>query len=163
MAGLDAFLLFFTHAVWLARLEANGYIDTTFNPALIALPEGFGLAIQPDGKILFGDSSFKGVARFYPDGTLDTVMQATFSDKVFSLALDANGRIYISAQTLVFQFSGQFRVNVPAATAPIVLERAPGLIGGWLSVKTLPADTAGDYADYGFPASGNAIYRVRPQ
>lgn len=64
-----------------ARLRANGLLDTTFGPAgkrRIRFggerETAFGGALQPDGKIvLVGDSDFRvAVARLNPNGTPDT-------------------------------------------------------------------------------------------
>ena len=64
-----------------ARLRANGNLDTTFGTRgkrVISFggdDEGaFGAALQPDGKIvLVGDSDFRvAVARLNPNGSLDT-------------------------------------------------------------------------------------------
>jgi uncharacterized delta-60 repeat protein len=51
-----------TNTYGLARLNANGSLDTTFNPAV----GGYPIALQPDGKVLVG-----GYARLNADGSLD--------------------------------------------------------------------------------------------
>ncbi len=91
----------------IARLNANGSLDTGFNPG-----SGFvggvvnGLALQPDGKILvcgmftaFNGSSRKGLARLNADGTLDTSLDPGTGVNQFtgisSLALQPDGKIMI--------------------------------------------------------------------
>ena len=63
----------------IARINADGSLDETFDPAF-ALNAGIGaLALQPDGKILIGGNSFtslsgakrRGIARLNADGTFD--------------------------------------------------------------------------------------------
>ena len=62
----------------LARLNADGSLDTPFNPLLpsLGLEYGFGaMALQSDGKILVGgefDPPDQGLLRFNPDGSRDT-------------------------------------------------------------------------------------------
>lgn len=62
----------------IARINANGSLDTTFNPGDGPNDRVFAVALQADGKILVGGnfSQFngqtrRGIARLYPDGTLD--------------------------------------------------------------------------------------------
>ena len=62
----------------LARLNADGSVDTTFN-AMIGGSFVSNIVLRPDGKIIIagGISSVGGVARpglaqLHPDGTLDT-------------------------------------------------------------------------------------------
>ena len=144
----------------LARLNADGSLDSSFEPAGVV--SGWGVAAQPDGRILV--TSGEGVIRMFPDGRPDiTFGGGLVTDTVVGFALDSTGRIYFSSGSELFQYSGQFRVNVPGATVPLVLERSSSLGGSWTSVKTLPASADGDYPDYGFPGTGNVFYRVRPQ
>jgi len=86
-------------AVRLARLNADGSLDTTFNTGLG--PDGSvrAIALQKDGKIVIGGlfTHYNGVERAYlarlnPDGSLDT----TFMNGVSG----ANGAVYgLSIQT----------------------------------------------------------------
>ena len=63
----------------IARLNANGTLDTTFNPRASVNRVPATLAIQSDGKIIIGGSftsyngiARNGIARLNTDGTLDT-------------------------------------------------------------------------------------------
>src|SRR6185436_3562383 len=75
----------------IVRLNTNGTLDATFyantNP-------GYGsavhcLALQPDGRILVG--GYNGVARVYPDGSLDTNFVASVQGDVHTMILQADG------------------------------------------------------------------------
>jgi uncharacterized delta-60 repeat protein len=101
----------------IARFEINGTLDTSFGtggkviqPIGSSHDYGQSLAIQPDGKILLGGSCYNGsnidfcIARFNPDGTLDTsfgssgkVIQPIDSslDYGYSLAIQPNGKILL--------------------------------------------------------------------
>jgi uncharacterized delta-60 repeat protein len=91
----------------IARLNASGSVDTSFNP-------GFGIEggtnqivksikFQPDGKIIIGGDFTnyngtlrRGIARINTDGSLDASFNAGFSASAFqiaSLAIQANGKI----------------------------------------------------------------------
>ena len=88
----------------IARLHANGTLDTGFDPSV-----GFDsyvkcLALQPDGKILVGGyfSHYAGVARggiarLNSDASLDTSFHpgATFQYSVKCLALQPDGKILL--------------------------------------------------------------------
>lgn len=88
----------------LARLNADGSLDTTFNVGKGADDEVDIVAIQPDGKILIGGmfTSYNGVprnhlARLNKDGSLD----ATFNigegadDVITAIAVQRDGKVII--------------------------------------------------------------------
>jgi uncharacterized delta-60 repeat protein len=61
------------------------------------------LALQPDGKILSGGSftnvdgqAFRRLARFYPDGTLDTTFNPGPNGTVFALTVQPNNKILLA-------------------------------------------------------------------
>ncbi len=89
----------------LARLNGDGSLDTTFTPGLYHSCLVGSIAVQPDGKILFGGDFNSvngvlrhGIARLNPDGTLDafnpTIMPDT-SDRSVKLFLQPDGRILV--------------------------------------------------------------------
>ena len=87
--------------VRLARLDANGLLDPTFDPGVGPNSTVLGIEEQPDGKLLIvGSFSLyrnvpcPGVARLLPDGSLDTTFQPTIVQTVppvFALALQPDG------------------------------------------------------------------------
>ena len=90
----------------LARLNANGSVDSTFNPG--TGPNGWveTVAVEPGGKILVGGgfTSFNGVARrglarLNSDGSLDTGFEPnlTFLDsvRITAIAVQQDGQILI--------------------------------------------------------------------
>ena len=98
---------------YLARLNADGSLDTNFNAGTALDAPALGLAIQPfDGKIIavgvFGQSlppspfpitnlavrSF--AARFQTNGTLDTGFAPSIDNSVLAVALQPNGQIIIA-------------------------------------------------------------------
>lgn len=87
---------------YIARLNPNGSLDTTFNPA----PDLFvlAMALQPDGKVIVGGAftSISGtprnyVARLNADGSLDYTFDPVAGPDwyVFALTLQSDGKVVI--------------------------------------------------------------------
>lgn len=89
----------------IARLNADGTLDNTFDPGLGADFEIWSAVLQPDGRILIGGRFFmyngidiRGVARLNSDGSLDTFFNpgtGTNNGGVLTLVLQQDGRIII--------------------------------------------------------------------
>ena len=86
---------------YLARLEADGSLDVSFDPNLSA-DRAISLALQTDGKILMGGyfTSVGGVQRNYiarlnEDGTVDLSFDPNMENWVNSIALQPDGDIII--------------------------------------------------------------------
>jgi uncharacterized delta-60 repeat protein len=87
---------------YIARLNLDGSLDTTFNPG--GGPNGalVGLALQPDGKVLIGGfftlvagTPRSHIARLNPNGSLDLTFDPGngTSNNVAPIALQADGKI----------------------------------------------------------------------
>ncbi|GDY18897.1 hypothetical protein LBMAG56_02420 [Verrucomicrobiota bacterium] len=102
-----------TNRNYLARLNANGSLDTNFNPGTVLDAAALGVTIQPfDGRIIavgvFGQSlppspfpitnlavrSF--VARFETNGALDTGFAPSIDGSVLTAVLQPNGQIIVA-------------------------------------------------------------------
>jgi uncharacterized delta-60 repeat protein len=86
----------------IARVHANGALDTTFNPSAQAFSYVNSIALQSDGKILLGGSftSVSGttrnrIARVHENGALDTTFDPSASSVVRSIALQSDGKILL--------------------------------------------------------------------
>jgi uncharacterized delta-60 repeat protein len=88
----------------IARLNADGSLDTTFNPGTSTSSPIYDLAIQSDGKIVIGGffTSYNGttrnrLARINSDGSLDTSFDpgTGASSSVSALAIQSDGKIVI--------------------------------------------------------------------
>ena len=98
------------NALFVARIKNDGsrsldYANTGDFPAVGPNNSISGMAVQPDGKLLLGGNftqfnsvtTAKGLVRVNPDATLDTSFTSPANSIVAaSLAVDANGRIYVS-------------------------------------------------------------------
>ena len=86
-----------------ARLNSDGTLDNTFDAGDLAHYSGrvYAVAVQPDGKILFGSTllvqttTFQGIARVNPDGSRDSTFKATGAQSVHDMALQPDGRVVI--------------------------------------------------------------------
>lgn len=86
----------------LARLNADGSLDTAFNPVITTTSLLRCVAVLPDGRILVGGEfgSVNGVtrtnlARLNADGSLDTSFNANVNNTVVCVAVQPDGRIVI--------------------------------------------------------------------
>jgi len=95
----------------IARLNANGSLDTTFQNGMSgADDEVLSIAVQPDGKVLLGGrfSFINGVtrthlARLNANGSLDTNFQngmAGTDDAVLSFAIQSDSKVLIGGRFL---------------------------------------------------------------
>ncbi len=144
----------------IARLNADGSLDTTFNPGTGANSSVTTLALQPDGKVLIGGffTSYNGtpcnyIARLNADGSLDTTFNiGTGADgTVHSLALQPDGRVLIGGGFTSYNSIGCNRIARLNADGSLDATFNPGiganssigplalqpdgkvLIGGWLT------------------------------
>ncbi len=79
-----------------ARLNADGSLDTSFNSGTEATSRVNGLAVQTDGKVLIGVAG-STVKRLNTDGTLDNTFTTTMTPQVgvLEIKLQADGKILI--------------------------------------------------------------------
>ena len=122
----------------IARLLPNGSLDPSFNTGLGASHTVFGLALQPDGKILAGGAftNFNGlprnrILRLLTNGTIDVTFSAFPGPNadVFSVAAASNGQVLIGG--LFDQVDGQARENLARLTLNGSLDLAfvPAIVG----------------------------------
>ena len=118
-----------------ARLNADGTLDTAFNPNINGFVEE--LVLQPDGKIviggvfsLVGTTARNGVARLNSDGNIDTSFVTgpgigtgtSTAGAVYALDIQADGKILIGG---VFNnFNGFPRQNIVRLTTDGSLDGA---------------------------------------
>jgi uncharacterized delta-60 repeat protein len=106
-----------------ARMNVNGTLDTAFNPS----PNGFvrSIVVQPDGRILIGGgftsltpngaplALYKYLARLNADGTLDAGLKPLPNDQIFTIAVQADGKVIAGGAFLsANSFGGQARNRI---------------------------------------------------
>jgi uncharacterized delta-60 repeat protein len=91
----------------LARLNANGSLDTTFNPGALEAEWAivYAIVVQPNGKILVGGSFSQydgidriGIARANANGSIDPTFDpgSGVDNEVYALALQPDGRVLVA-------------------------------------------------------------------
>lgn len=95
----------------IARINANGTNDPTFDPGTGANSPVYATAVQPDGKIVIGGNftTYNGttvnrIVRVNADGSIDQTFSTptTMSGAVESLALQPDGKILIGGGFITF-------------------------------------------------------------
>ena len=101
----------------IARINADGTLDVGFNPK--PYDSVFSLAVQADGKVLLGGffttlqpngavsaTPRQSIARVNGDGTLDTGFDPQANSKVWSVAVQADGKVLLGGQFTTLQPNG---------------------------------------------------------
>jgi uncharacterized delta-60 repeat protein len=140
-----------------ARLNADGSLDTSFNHTGTVAMDWYGLndyahdlLIQPDGKIIVAGSAFivgdgydLALARFNPDGTLDTSFNGTGKitmpnwpitwEEIWAVDLEQDGTLAALAGYSTDMRITRFDVNLLAASDTLTVsdsDTAPVVTGG---------------------------------
>jgi len=134
---------------FIGRLNADGTVDTSFNPG--ADDHVASLALQSDGQILvggwfsmLGGQSRNGIGRLNPDGTVDMSFNPEAITCGLSLALQADGKIVVGggqSGNYIGRLDADGTVDPsfnPEAGVPVssLALQADGeiLVGGWFSM-----------------------------
>lgn len=119
----------------IARLQADGVVDTKLSPPITADDEVRGVAVGPDDSVVAAvsvfdtasDSTRTRLLRFLPDGTLDTgfdpgALVGADPDvaPVSAVAIDAGGRLVIAGQ--LTSVGGKSRRGLARFTAAGLLD-----------------------------------------
>jgi uncharacterized repeat protein (TIGR01451 family)/uncharacterized delta-60 repeat protein len=119
----------------LARLNANGTLDTAFNPGLGTTNTVWSVLLQPDGKVLAGGefASFdtqprRHIARLNADGTLDSTFDPGPNgpdNHIYTMALAPNGttNIPIVIGGAFTSIGGQLRGGIARLNADGTLDQ----------------------------------------
>ncbi|HEY0429226.1 MAG TPA: FG-GAP-like repeat-containing protein, partial [Pyrinomonadaceae bacterium] len=100
----------------LARFNADGSIDNTFNQTYLPLSANiFAIAVQPDGKIIAGGDGFGGAARFNSDGTFDRLIST--GQIAYDIKIQPDGKILISGLGYVKRFNADATADATFTTA----------------------------------------------
>lgn len=105
----------------IARLNADGSLDTSFDPGIGASSTVYTLALQPDGKVLIGGLFFtyngvsrSGIARLHADGRLDASFNpgtgVGLNSLVYSIDIQQDGKVLIGGSFT--SYNGTARNNI---------------------------------------------------
>jgi uncharacterized delta-60 repeat protein len=158
----------------IARLNADGTLDTGFDPGSGFDNPVFSTSIQADGKIIVGGEfyNFNGtprnyIARLNEDGSLDTGFDpgSGFNNPVFSTPIQADGKIIVGGAftsfngTLINRFA---RLNADG-TLDTGFDQGSGFSGGYVWSTSIQADgkiiVGGDFSSFNGIAR-NRIARI---
>jgi uncharacterized delta-60 repeat protein len=103
----------------IARLNADGSLDTGFNPGTGINGAVYSTSIQADGKIILGGgfTTYNGttrnnITRLNSDASLDTEFDPSsgFNDVVYSTSIQADGKIIVGGDFTSFNGTHRFRI-----------------------------------------------------
>ncbi|MBK6754385.1 MAG: hypothetical protein IPG69_12525 [Flavobacteriales bacterium] len=139
----------------IVRVNADGSLDTSFDPG-----DGFdlevrSLVLQPDGRIIvagnfntYNGSNCKNIVRLYPDGSIDPSFDTGtgFEQTVYALALQADGNVVVGGEFISYNGTGRNRIA--------------RLLGGGVDCLGVPNGPAlpGTACDDGLATTGNDVY-----
>lgn len=131
---------------YVARLNADGSVDSTFEPGAGANDTVRALVVQGDGRIVIGGqftsvggAARSGIARLNADGSLDTSFSADANQTVRALAMQSSGQIVIGGQFTTVH--GVPRANIARLNSDGSLDADfdPG-DGGWVRAVAVQSD-----------------------
>jgi uncharacterized delta-60 repeat protein len=129
----------------IARLNADGTLDTDFNPNVNGTV--LSAALQADGKILIGGEFTKigmvirnNIARLNADGTLDTDFNPDANERVMTIALQADGAILIGGAFTTIGGTTRHSIARLNADGTLDTDFDPNAEGNWVNSITLQAD-----------------------
>jgi uncharacterized delta-60 repeat protein len=146
----------------IARLNADGSLDASFNPGIGADNRVISFSLQPDGKVLIGGSFTNyngtprpGIARLNADGSLDATfnLRATNNGSVESLALQPDGKVLIGGSYFIWGGTTSNRFERLNADGSLDASFNPGTgVNGIVRTLALQSDgkvlIGGDFSSY---------------
>jgi uncharacterized delta-60 repeat protein len=150
-----------------ARVNADGGVDTTFNPGTGFDAAPLKIVVQPDGKILtigsftvYNGSARNGIARINADGSLDNGFAPTVTSSfaINSIALRADGKIFIGGSFSTV--NGQTRSGIALLNADGTLDSTFNPTIGNANIKSVFVQTDGKTIIGGTFSGVNGFNRV---
>ncbi len=120
---------------YIARLNANGTLDASFDPGTGANQRVEAIVLQPDGKILIGGvfQNFNGagrnrIARLNANGTVDTgfVPGTGANQNVEALALQSDGKVLVGGSFTSFNGTALNRIARLNSDGSLDMAYTPG-------------------------------------
>ena len=158
-----------THHARIARLDATGKVDLTFDTGFGASNTVNALALCRDGKVLIGGAfaNVNGVprnrvARLHKDGSVDVTFNAGAgpNSQVLALVLQNDGKILIGGQFSLVNGVSRNRIARLEADGNLDLVFDPGL-GANSTVDAIASEKSGKIYIGGFFSSYDAFPRDR--
>jgi len=140
----------------IARLNADGSLDSGFNPGTGVDGTVWSLALQPDGKVLIGGwfTSYNGISRngiasLNADGSLDAGFNpgTGANNSVWSLALQPDGKVLIGGRFTTY--NGIYRSRIARVFSPVDCALVPKV--NWTGAVSSDWHTAGNWSTGNVP------------
>ncbi len=159
----------------LARLHADGSIDTSFHTGTGFNSGVYAIGLQTDGKIVAGGlfTEYDGfacnrLARLHADGTIDTTFRTAFgaNASVEDLIIMPDGRIIISGDFTAYEGENNIRfARVNADGSRDTTIKTPSGAGAVVFAMALQPDgkmlLGGNFLQYNFQPNGRLV-RIQP-
>jgi uncharacterized delta-60 repeat protein len=152
----------------IARLNADGTLDTTFDPGTGSNNTTFAIKLQPDGKILIGGNftSYNGtarnrIARLNSDGSLDTTFApgTGANQTVHTIAVQPDGKVVIGGNFTSVNATTRGRIARLNADGTLDSAFNPGGAGANGGVQSVALQPDGKIVFGGFFQSYNGSNR----
>ncbi len=157
-----------------ARLLADGSVDSGFVVDAITNGTVFAVALQPDGKVIVGGEFFLNtsgtrvnVARLHSDGSLDASFDAGTgaNGPVYSVIVQRSGKIIVGGDFTSFDGipRGRYARLLSSGDVDVPFNPGPGADGAVYSLLLLPDDNtliAGDFQNVN-GISRRGVARIR--
>ncbi len=156
----------------IARLNADGSLDLSFNPGTGANPSISSIRIQSDGRLLiagnfttFNGVARNGIARLNSDGSLDLSFDpGTGAQDIYSLAIQTDGKIVVAGGFTSFNGTSVNRIVRLQSNGSIdpTFNSGTGVTGGFIcNVKDVILQTDGKMVIGGSFTGYNGVTRNR--
>jgi uncharacterized delta-60 repeat protein len=136
------------------RLNSNGSLDTSFNPAAVfydGVVDSF--AVQSDSRIVISGA---GIARLNASGALDTTFHSVMGGDISSVAMQADGKVLASGNFVALDGSSTQRKTVARLSADGTLDSAFNCGSSFiLDSNPVPVDGFAVQSDGKIVAGGN--------
>lgn len=135
----------------IARLNADGSLDTTFNVGTGANGNVYSIVLQPDGKILicglgsYNGTTVGGIARINPNGSLDTSFASTNTNPLEIIALQSDNKILIFSSFGIPEKRIGRLYNTPPSTTTLTSNLNPSNEGEYVvfTATVTPSNATG--------------------
>jgi uncharacterized delta-60 repeat protein len=119
-----------------ARLSADGSLDTSFNPGTGTNGNVYAIAAQADGKIIIGgdftsynNQAVQNIVRVHADGSIDASYTPTVNGIVYSLELQNDNKLIVGGSYVEVNSQTRFnlvRLNTDGTLDPAFISEVTG-------------------------------------
>ncbi|MCS6823177.1 MAG: T9SS type A sorting domain-containing protein [Cytophagaceae bacterium] len=152
---------------FIARLNADGSLDATFNPGTGANSGIYAIALQSDGKVLIGgnftsynDTGRNRIARLNANGSLDPTFNpgTGANNTIYAIALQSDGKVLIGGTFTNYNGIGRNRIariakSIDSPTTSSVTHPTCAISTGSFDISNFNAS----YTYTVYPSAGTSV------